>query len=344
MTKVFYLLCIALISIIVLLMYLKPDQHKSIAALQVEALTQAKSEQHPLRTATQLDHRDQPYLVVLNQIQKYIDQAPFQQQETRSILAANPPAVQIYLIGFDQLLTQQVLGNTAFTQQQKSELLWYLYKDSTWLGEDNAFQAMVKTQLMYLRDVALIPELAQTYQDLSMLGAKSLNQRHDLLEIISSIEIDPSNPNNALIIDTLRSELHRLHSRAEAQALADLVVRLMLQYADASEIDAVPDIIQVANQHPQTRLALINATFKHALAENNPTLLHSLINSQMNPATRAELNDVISFNLNQSGDLNNINPPSQQLLSDYIRLKSSDHHQLQNDINGKNLENKRDSK
>lgn len=180
MSKVFYLLCITLISIIVLLIYLKPDPHKSIAALQTEALTQAKSKQYPARTATLLDHRDLPYPVVLNQIQNYIDQAPFPQQETRSILAANPAAVQVYLIGFEQLLTQQVLENAAFTQQQKSELLWYLYKDNVWLGEDNAFQAMVKTQLMYLRDVALIPELAQTYQDLSMLGAKSLNQRHDL--------------------------------------------------------------------------------------------------------------------------------------------------------------------
>ena len=115
---------------------------------------------------------------------------------------------------------------------------------------------------------SLIPEITKTYSSISSLGEKSANSRHDLLEILNSIDISSQNPNNKLVVDTLRSELRSINSRSEAQNLGDMVTKILYEYGESTGIDVIPYIIQAANNNTQASLSYVNNAFKLTLLEN----------------------------------------------------------------------------
>lgn len=128
---------------------------------------------------------------------------------------------------------------------KKAEILWDMFRKYNWVGEDNAFKAIIKDNLMYLNNASLIPEITRTYNDISKLGEKSVNARHDLLEIINSVDISANNANNTLVIDTLRSELRSMNSSNEAQNLSDMVIGMLYRYEKLDGGNAIPDIIRL---------------------------------------------------------------------------------------------------
>ena len=217
-----------------------------------------------------------------------------------------------------------------------------MFKEYDWLGDDNAFKAIIKDNLMYLRNPSLIPEITKTYSSISSLGEKSANSRHDLLEILNSIDISSQNPNNKLVVDTLRSELRSINSRSEAQNLGDMVTKILYEYGESTGIDVIPYIIQAANNNTQASLSYVNNAFKLTLLENNSNQLQSLVQSNMSQSTRDDLNKVISFNLKEDGGvpISNLSKESLSIIDQYLDKEFSNNPKLDENIELKQVHGK----
>ncbi|TCM69261.1 hypothetical protein EC844_103208 [Acinetobacter calcoaceticus] len=331
--KKIYISLLLLIGLFILLIFnFKPDRPTSIASLQQEAIknsgTSKPTEELLSISTTETDIASRVLL-----IKKIIQDAPFKQEDTHSILAANPENIQKYLSDFSQLINENIMNNHKLSENKKAEMLWIIFKEYHWLGENNAFKAIVKENLMYLNVKSLIPDLAQTYADIAAVGDRSINDRHDLLEIISSIDIDANNPNNELIFNTMQSELRSINSRIEAQQLGGLLSKVFYDYAKALGVDTVPDIIQAANNNPQASLSYLNHVFGFVLSEKNTPQLQGILNANMNPSTRNDLNTVISFYFENADalTLSEINKDILSILNTYLIAEISNNHKLKND-------------
>ncbi len=317
--KIIFTLIVCLILLILLYFYFKPNDSQSIADLQQEGLNnlnENKTEQGiSVSSSSSIDK-----IAQLKSIKDFIEKAPFKQEDTHSILAQNPENIQKYLSEFSNLLDKNIMQNSNLNEDQKAEMLWSMFKGYNWLGEDNAFKAIIKDNLMYLKNQSLIPEIMKTYSDISSLGEKSANSRHDLLEIINSIDINSHNASNNLVIDTLRSELQSINSRSEAQNLSDLTTQILYEYGNSSGIDIIPDVIQAANNNTQASLSYINNIFKLTLSDNNTDQLQNLMQSNMSQSTRDDLNNVIAFNLKEDGNItiSSLNRESLVVLDQYL--------------------------
>ncbi|WP_445344623.1 hypothetical protein [Acinetobacter bohemicus] len=318
MKKLIFTLIACLIILISLYFYLKPNNSQSIAELQKESVS--NSSENSAEQSIQTSSNNTDMIAPLKLLKAFIEKAPFKQEDTHSILAQNPENIQNYLSEFSSLIDTNIMKNNKLSADQKAKILWSMFKEYNWLGDDNAFKAIIKDNLMYLRNPYLIPEIMKTYGDISSLGEKSANSRHDLLEIINSIDISPQNPNNKLVVDTLRSELRSINSRSEAQNLSDMATKILYEYGKSTGIDVIPDIIQAANTNTQASLSYVNNVLKLTLSDNNTTQLQSLIQSNMSQSTRDDLNKAISFNLKEDGNIaiSSLNKESLAILDQYL--------------------------
>ncbi|WP_336138072.1 hypothetical protein [Acinetobacter sp. 88(2023)] len=240
MKKVTFTLITCLIILISIYFYFKPDKNHSLVELLQES--SKDSGDHITDQSIQTSSSSKEMNASLNSLKDFINNAPFKQEDTHSILAQNPENIQSYLNEFSNLIEKNIMKNSKLSLDQKSEILWSMYKEYDWLGNDNAFKAIIKDNLMYLKNPSLLPEITQTYSRISSLGEKSVNSRHDLLEIINSMDINSNNPNNKLVIDTLSSELKSINSRSEAQNLGDMATKILYEYGEATGVDVIPDI------------------------------------------------------------------------------------------------------
>lgn len=332
MKKVTFTLITCLIILISICFYFKPDKNHSLVELLQES--SKDSGNHITDQSFQASSNSKEINVSLNLLKDFINNAPFKQEDTHSILAQNPENIQNYLNEFSNLIDKNIMKNSKLSLDQKSEILWSMFKNYDWLGDDNAFKAIIKDNLMYLKNPSLLPEITKTYKSISSLGEKSANSRHDLLEIINSMDINSKNPNNKLVIDTLSSELKLINSRSEAQNLGDIATKILYEYGKATGVNVIPDIIQAANNNTQASLSYVDNAFKLTLLENNTDQLKSLMQSNMSQATRDDLNNVISFNLKEDGNIpiNNVNKESLSILDQYLRNEFSNNPKLEGNI------------
>ena len=213
MKKVIFTLIICLIVLISFYLYFKPDKNYSLSDLLQES--GKDSGENTTKTSISTDSNSTDITSQLDSLKTFIENAPFKQEDTHSILAQNSESTQKYLNEFSNFIDKNIMKNSSLSLDQKTKILWSMFKEYDWLGDDNAFKAIIKDNLMYLRNPSLIPEITKTYSSISSLGEKSANSRHDLLEILNSIDISSQNPNNKLVVDTLRSELRSINSRSD---------------------------------------------------------------------------------------------------------------------------------
>ncbi|MEG1707396.1 MAG: hypothetical protein RR285_01665 [Acinetobacter sp.] len=329
MKKVIFTLIACLIILISLYFYFKPNNSHSLAELLQESVKNSSENITEQSIPTSSNSTDM--IAPLKLLKDFIENAPFKQEDTHSILAQNPENIQKYLSEFASLIDTNIMKNSKLSVDQKAKILWSMFKEYNWLGDDNAFKAIIKDNLMYLRNPSLIPEITKTYGDIASLGEKSANSRHDLLEIINSIDINSQNPNNKLVIDTLRSELRSINSRSEAQNLSDMVTNILYEYGKSTGVDVIPDIIQAANNNTQASLSYINNVLKLTLSDSNTSQLKSLMQSEMSQSTRDDLNKAISFNLKEDGNIpiSNLNKESLVILDQYLGKEFSNNPELE---------------
>lgn len=340
MKKVIFTLIICLIVLISFYLYFKPDKNYSLSDLLQES--GKDSGENTTKTSISTDSNSTDITSQLDSLKTFIENAPFKQEDTHSILAQNSESTQKYLNEFSNFIDKNIMKNSSLSLDQKTKILWSMFKEYDWLGDDNAFKAIIKDNLMYLRNPSLIPEITKTYSSISSLGEKSANSRHDLLEILNSIDISSQNPNNKLVVDTLRSELRSINSRSEAQNLGDMVTKILYEYGESTGIDVIPYIIQAANNNTQASLSYVNNAFKLTLLENNSNQLQSLVQSNMSQSTRDDLNKVISFNLKEDGEvpISNLSKESLSIIDQYLDKEFSNNPKLDENIELKQVHGK----
>lgn len=330
--KLIILFIVCSIILIAFYLYLKPEKNQSLAELQQESVIHS-SEKNTKQNLSEASSRNN--VILVKSLQDFIEKAPFKQEDTYSILARNPENNQKYLIEFSNLIDQKILKNSQLSNNEKAETLWKMFKEYNWLGEDNAFKAIIKDNLMYLKNQSLIPEITKTYDDISILGEKSVNARHDLLEIINSVDIEPKHTNNQLVIEMLRSDLKAINGRSEAQNLSDMAITMLYDYGKSEGIDTIPDIVQAANNNTQASLSYMNSALKLTLVDTDTNQLKNLLQSNMSQSTRDDLNHAISFNLKEDGNIpiRTIDQKTLVILDQYLNNELSNSTETKKDVN-----------
>lgn len=331
--KLIIVVVLCLASLISLYLYFKPTKNYSIAELQQNArLNNNELKQKQNSNNSDINNNIKSYIQSLTD---FIDKAPFRQEDTHAILTRNSENIQKYLSDFSKLVDINIMDNNNLTNDEKSRILWELFKEYNWRGEDNAFKAIIKDHLMYLKNPNLIPDITSTYSDIAKLGEKSANARHDLLEILNSIDIDSKISANQNVIDTLSTDLRSINSRNEAQNLSDMAITLLYNYSKASDSNIIQDVVRAANNNSQASLSYMNSLFKLAITDTDSNHLKSLLQSNMSQSTKEDLNHSIAFNLKENGSvqLSTIDQKSLAVLNQYlasaVNEKSGDNRDLQ---------------
>ncbi|APV37697.1 hypothetical protein BEN76_16735 (plasmid) [Acinetobacter soli] len=330
--KLIVIVVLSVASLVSLYLYFKPEKNYSIAELQQSGLLNDKLEQKQKENNSEINTNIK---LRVQSLKDFIDKAPFKQEDTHAILARNSEGVQKYLNDFSNFIDSNIMNNNNLTNDEKAKILWELFKEYNWRGDDNAFKAVIKDHLMYLKNPNLIPDITSTYSDISKLGEKSVNARHDLLEILNSIDIDPKNSANQNVIDTLSTDLRAINTRNESQNLSDMAIPLLYNYGKASGSNSIQDIVLAANNNPQASLSYMNSLFKLTLNDTDSNNLQSLLQSNMTQSTKEDLNHSIAFNLKEDGSvqLSTIDQKSLGFLNQYltnaVNEKSGDNRDLQ---------------
>lgn len=323
MKKLIIIFLVCLIILVSFYFCLKPENKHSLAELQQESAIDSGGKNAEQNFSESI-HSDK-HTVLVKSLQDFVEKAPFKQQDTYSILARNPEYIQKYLSDFSKFIDEKIIKNSNLSENEKAKILWTTFKEFHWIGEDNAFKAIIKDKLMYLKNPFLIPEITTTYSDISTLGEKSVNARHDLLEIINSVDIEPKHTNNKLVIETLRSDLRSINGRSEAQNLSDMAITMLYDYGKLEGIDTISDVIQAANNNTQASLSYMNSILKQTLVDTDTNQLKSLVQSNMTQSTRDDFNHAILFNLKEGGNIpvSTIDKESLVILERYLNMELS---------------------
>ncbi|MDO5652039.1 MAG: hypothetical protein Q4G13_07915 [Moraxella sp.] len=97
-------------------------------------------------------------------LKNFIDNAPFNINDTSDILSANDDKVQSYLVQFAKMIDKAVVNNPKLTESQKANILWELYKAQNWQNSgnsfnDSGFKGVINDALMWVDIVAVLPNM-----------------------------------------------------------------------------------------------------------------------------------------------------------------------------------------
>ncbi|MEQ1545073.1 hypothetical protein [Methyloglobulus sp.] len=280
------------------------------------------------------------------EIRKWIDSFPYSQEDTHSIISANPPEVAQALSLLDQRIKDHIINNNDLLHEDKSRILWGIYTKTNWLGSDNALQAIVQDHLTGLIPYELSQEISQHYQSLLTEGDTTINTRHDMLEIVDNIL------NNAMTSPELQQKLiteipvlkeilmqqirNTEGSIEEIKGLTGFSMDLYTRYANKNEIDAlVPNIQSAINSNPEYSSAFYDMAFRNMLSQSGKasSALPLLLSTAASSDTSNELNASLSYLLKEDNNimLSEVDSTVKSILLSYFLSQESN-------VKGSNIE------
>lgn len=275
-------------------------------------------------------------------VRQWVGEFPFPQETTRSILGANPDDVQQALQIFNQRLQDEIVNNNVLSKNEKEHILWDIYTNTTWLGNNNALQAIVQDNLASMAPFGLIDEIRATYQTWASNGNKTLESRHDLLEIVDGIlNVDNNTLDNAAKQQYVKSissakellldQIRMTNESDEAQNLTGFAIDLYASHATLNEMEELSSTIQaISASNPANSLQLYHSTLKNLLSQSKSSdQAIRLILASPSP----DLNQSLTFLLKEDGNiaLADIPPTTRTELLTYLQSQ-------ENSIRGTDIE------
>ncbi len=275
-------------------------------------------------------------------VRQWVGEFPFPQETTRSILGANPDNVQQALEMFNQRLQDEIINNNALSKNEKSHILWDIYTNTTWLGDSNALEAIVQDHLASMTPFDLTDEIRATYQTWASSGNKTLESRHDLLEIVDGIlNVDGNTLNNSAKQQYVKSilsakellldQIKMTNESDEAQNLTGFAIDLYASHATSNEMEELSSTIQaISASNPENSLQLYHSTLKNLLSQpKNSDQATRLMLASPSP----DLNQSLTFLLKEDGNiaLADIPPTTRTELLTYLQSQ-------ENSIRGTDIE------
>jgi hypothetical protein len=272
-------------------------------------------------------------------MQQWIADFPFPQEKTHSILSGNPPEIANALSKFDQNIRNNIINNKKLSHSEKGQILWEIFLNTNWLGEDNALKAIVQDYLASIAPFELSQEILYAYQDLISEGEKSINTRQDFLEIADSIlrlnnnisiqEKTEYNQKVGYIKELLLMQVGSTEtSIEEIKGLTANSVNLYLENANKKETEAlISDLQATISRSPQYSGTLYDIALRNILSQSEKSdfALKTLLQSSPSIETKAEMNKSLTFLLKEDGNIS-LADVSQEMKSElltYLQSQSS---------------------
>jgi hypothetical protein len=250
-------------------------------------------------------------------VQQWIADFPFPQEKTHSILSGNPPEVANALSKFDQKIRNNIINNKKLSHSEKSQILWDIFLNANWLGDDNALKAIVQDYLAGIAPFELSQNILYAYQDLTSEGEKSINARQDFLEIadailklnknISAQEKTEYNQKVSYIKELLLMQIRNTEtSIEEIKALTANSVSIYLENANKKETETlISDLQATIGRSSQYSGTLYDIALRNILSqpEKSDFALNMLLQSSPSAETKMEMNKSLTFLLKEDGNI-----------------------------------------
>lgn len=271
--------------------------------------------------------------VWITKVNQWVADFPFPQETTHSIESANSSDIQRALQTFRQQLLNEIVNNDKLSKEDKSRILWGVYANTTWVGQDNALKAIVQDYLASVAPFEVVNDIRTTYQEWTSNG-NAYDGRHDLLELADAIlSVDEQTLNvqakqqyvesiastKTLLLDQIRNT----SSNTEAQNLTGFAIDLYLTHASINDMSEFVSTIQsLASTQPDSALQLYHSSWKNILSRPE---ISEQATQLMLASPSPEVNQSLAFLLKEDGNIAiaDINPATRsELLNYFISQKS----------------------
>ncbi|MEQ1543958.1 hypothetical protein [Methyloglobulus sp.] len=283
------------------------------------------------------------------QINQWVSEFPFPQENTQSIPGANPPDVAKAITDFAEKIDRQIYMNPKLSREDKARILWDVYQGNEWPGDNNALREIIGGVLAGLAPYELSPEIADAYQNLLPQGGQSRQARHDLLEIAHSIltigkEQIANNSqaesvyqaNVPYIKEMLRQQILHTNDASffdlsdETSGLMEFSMELYGNQANQTELESlIPEIKADINDRPEFSAQMYSAVFRSLFANSDKSLtsVNSLLTSP-DTETQEGMNSALSFLLKEEGNVN-LSALPQEMRSSLVNYFQSQNNAVQ---------------
>ena len=256
--------------------------------------------------------------VWVSSIQQWIDEFPFPQEETNSILGANPPEVIKALQKFNQKIQNEIVDNKQLSHAEKSRILWNVFSKTNWKGSDNALSGLIQDHLSQIAPFELSKEILEAYQALIYKGENSFEMRKSLLEVSYSIlslkenlssltrQEQQNYAQQAPYIKALLLQQIRANTGSDYNDLSMNAIEVYTQHSNKTEMEAlIPEVQSSVNNLPDSGVFLYQSALTGIFYPPRDTgdSLKLLLESTASGMAQTSLNKTLVFLLKEDNNI-----------------------------------------